>query len=269
VPNSRRALGATVAVVAVVLTTVGVALAATDPNPTGASDRSLALHGRVPRTAQLSFEADTGQGLDVTGIAGIDFRRQRAELSVSIPAVVSELIVTVVVADDHIYLTTQNLQTVARRPWVGAAYPTPDFARLAQIAADFRPEVTELSRLGPVSVRHHDPYTTYRVTKTGTIRIPGAPSDVPSSGTITIAVTTASEHQVSALDVAARHGRSHASAHIDVLAYNAPVHVGVPPPGRVRELAPSTVAELIAGRLSILELLSPDGLAKLPPASGA
>jgi hypothetical protein len=262
VPSSRRTLGIAVAVIAVALSVVGVSLAATDPNPTGASDSSLALHGQPPRTAQVSIEVDTGQGIAVTGIAGIDFRRQRAEMAVSIPAFVSELVVTVVIASDHVYLTTQNLQSVLRRPWVAVAYPTPDFASLAQTVADFRPHRLELAKLGPLLISHHGPYTTYRATRAGTVTLPGAKGGA-RTGTVTVAVTTASQDQVSSVSVAARSGADTASAHLDVLAYNAPVHVAVPPRRLVEELPPSVTAGLISGRISFLELLSPDGIAQL------
>jgi hypothetical protein len=86
---------------------------------------------------------------------------------------------------------------------------------------------------------------------------------------VTVAVTTASEDQVASVDVAARTTSAHASVHLDVLAYNAVVRITLPPSRRVQYLPPSVARELLSGRLSILDLLSPDGIARIQAGTGA
>jgi hypothetical protein len=264
VAPTRRTVGALTAVAAIVLGAVGVAVALTVVGSSGESG-ALRLHGVPPRTAELSVTINTSQNLMVTGETAIDFRRERLEADFSIPAVFNYLAVTAVLADDHAYLTTSNLQSSLRRPWVAIAHPTPDLHGLAVAMAHFSPRYFEDHLTGPgvFTVVRHGATHTYSLTKVGPFPgltlIPSA----PRSATVTVSVTVASEHQVSDIFVRVVAPKFSATVDFRVVAYNAPVAIRVPPDARVTPLPSSVWRKVLDGRLSLLTVLTESGIRSL------
>jgi hypothetical protein len=223
----------------------------------------LALHGQPPRTAHLAVTIDTGQGYQLRGLAAINFQTGQAKMAVSVPVLFSQVTVAAVIADDHVYVTTPNLQSALDKPWVSIPLATPDLSKLALTMAAFTPDEFVLKKLGTVVVVKNGPFTTYSASQVMPLPPTNTSVHLPGSVRVSIAVRTGSNDQISDLWLRVRSGRSHMTIALHVLNYNQPVAITVPPASETQPLPSSTVGSIASGQTPISQLLTPQGIASL------
>ena len=145
---------------ALVATVLGVIYAATDSNPSGASDAALNYHGSL-RTAQMEITIDTGQRYDVNGTIDMNFVTNRIRATVNIPLFFSTATISAIMANSQLYLTTPSIQSTAAKPWLSIPHGTNDLFPIQSTLEDFRQNLFCLQAIGPVKVTTTGPYTTY------------------------------------------------------------------------------------------------------------
>ena len=250
------------AVVALCLTVFGVVYAATDSNPTGASDSALNYHGRI-RTVQMALTIDTGQRYQLNGTidANIDSGRWRA--TVSVPLFFSTATVTAILANDHAYVTSPSVPASLGKQWLSVPFQTPDVIALASTLADFRTNLFCLNAIGPVKVTTSGPYTTYTVTGSVPKNTCFVPAIIASIPRVTVSVTLARKGQVASATIVAGVAPAQIRVHLEVLSYNSPVVIRVPPANQVQPLPAGALQRILSGQTPITKLLTPAGVKSL------
>jgi hypothetical protein len=258
VQRSTRSVVAVVTIAVLVLGVIGVVVALVEQH-SNESNASLQLHGRPPRTANLSYTLDTGSRYHVDGTIDINFTPavNRVRLVANIPLVFSTDQITALMAKDQILLSTPAIQQ-SPRPWIGVPAQTPDLSSLAQVFAD--PSNSALLShvfMGDVTTTHHGSLTTYSVTHlyplTPTI---GTHEQRPPIGTkVTYAITVEGANQIADISIVATVDGMIDRADLHVNSYNRPTLIPVPPASQVRVVSYHYIAELLSGKIPITSLL--------------
>ncbi len=270
--SQQKTLGALLAVVALALTGVGVAFAATDSNPSSASDASLALHGQNPKSAEIAVTISTGQQYDVTGTVNLDFQHNAASASLSVPTVFSTTTVRAIYKNQQLFVGSSALNSVATKSWtqlpgVASLNLFPIEAELAKAQVDVNNYRQFLGGLGAdkLTTTHNGPFTTYSVSASH-FAIPAQVTSklkAPKHVSIDASVTVASEGQLAGLTVSLHSSSLNLSVSFKVLSYNAPITITAPPANQVQHVKGSTTQILGSKNSPIGQLLSPQQILRL------
>jgi hypothetical protein len=193
------------------LTTIGLVLAATDPNPAGTSD-PLNLHGYAPRTATIGVSIDIDQ-TDYTGTLLINFSTNQLDLTMQAPQ-----------AAGAIELRWLKNRLFIRNPlasgsWQSLALTTPQFFGVG--AELGHPEIDLLANAGHETITHANGATTYRFITQGAATQSG--STLSTRATETLSVTKGHGGEATALAACVRSAAHAECARFTVEAYNQPV----------------------------------------------
>ena len=267
--SSKRAFAIILAVVALILTVTGVVIAATDSNPGGTGD-ALALHGKPPTSAVIDYTLSTGQAEQMTGTLNVDFTKNQASGTLSIPVGLSTTTVGVVLANDHLYLGVPSLSSVLHTPWVSMPYATPSLFGLSLEMAAPKLDFSLLTSKGftALAPEHNGSLTTYTFTRSAAhLSTPAnVPLKLPHRLKLAISVTLGSEGQIAGLAITLSSPSAHLELALTVVSYNTKVDVGIPP---TRDVSPLTkkIKKTILGTTGaggqINQLLTPQGLGAL------
>ncbi len=248
--RNRRLAATVVAVVALALTTLGVVLAATDPNPGGVTTDPLALHGFPPRTAHLLITASTS-ALQATADLTVDFRNGAATGVATVGLTAAGESFNVVLVGRHLYLRSA---AESSGPWYQVATPTLPFFGLSLELT--KPDLALVSGYRSRTVTHVGYLTTYDYLFSHAALTPLFAGRATTSrlGTVDWSITVGSEGEVTASTLRVSAGGQTSTLSATVQAYNAPRVVAVPSVSPVAPVASRQVAKLLhsAGLGSIL-----------------
>ncbi len=267
-PFNKRVAVVALAVVSLLLTAIGVALAASDSNSVADNAANLALHGKVPMTANASFVIDTGGPYQVTGEAALDFKHNRVAGSISIPTVFSMSTISVVVSNHQVYFGVPSLSSIVKKPWVTSPLPSGfDLFPVALTLAKIKVDLPFLRGIGHLTVKHDGALTTYTFVrhhlKLHSAAV-GSQLKLPASVNVSLAITTASAGQLAAATLRVSTKSAHFSISLTILNYDHPVSITVPPKKDVTDLTKGLSRQFFGKSSSPLgQLLTPQGIASL------
>jgi hypothetical protein len=273
VASKPKILGSLLAVVALALTGIGVAIAASDSNPGASSDSALALHGQNPKTATVALTISTGQQYNVTGTMDFNFQQDAARVTLSVPTVFSTTTVQAILKNHVLYFGSTALNSVSKKSWISSPvgsivdlFPVEAEMAKAKVDVNYYKQFLGLAGIGKLVTTHNGPFTTYSVNSRH-FPIPpqmGTPIKFPKYVTLSAAVTVAGAGQLSDLTVSLHSSSINFSIDLKVLSYNAPVQISAPPANETQKLSPAMSHQLFGSSASPLgQFLTPQQLQQL------
>ena len=227
--SSLKLPAALVAVIAIVLSTTGVVLAATDSNPHGYSADPLSLHGYAPKSADIQITISANSSALASGDLQVDFRHSAGHLTLgsSVGGFGAQL--QMILASQHVYLVNGG---TADRPYVNLGK-----VGISWIGVSFEmahPQVNLLALLGAV----HDALSTNaQGEKVHTLKITGKNLSLGSGLSIqnatSIEVTVGRGGELTGITVHVRSKHSAEDIALRVISYNQPVKVTTPLPSQI------------------------------------
>ena len=244
--SRTRTLAALVAVLALLGTTTGIVMAATDTN-VGSSP--YALNGKVPKTAAMSFSIANSDGVAITGHMNVDMVRNSVDGEIDIPFILVMARIRMREVNDKLYLGAGAFQSMAKADWLAAPLNTNlDLTGLALTMA--KPEFDLMPKqLGSPVVTHEGDVTVR------TYHLKSKALGLPTSGGATLAFRTASEGQVIGLTVTIKAAKQDVTISLTMDSYNGPVTIEVPKASSVKPLTSDSLQQIGAGNDTLKPLL--------------
>ncbi|MHB1209459.1 MAG: hypothetical protein ACYC1I_07085 [Acidimicrobiales bacterium] len=259
---SRKTGAAVLAVVATLLTVLGVVLAATDSNPGGLTSDNLALNGYPPRTAEIQFVISTGQTYSVNADVKVNFRTNAIEALVQVPLVFSGATFDARMLNKHLYVTSSNMASAVGKPWLGTAMNLPALFNYSLELV--KPDVALISGFDHESVTKNGDLTTYTFLRDNVAvsRLGSKKGALAGVGKLVLSITTGKQGEATAAAITISGENSETSISATVLSFNKPVHVVAPPLSQVKTVNSHYIRGLL-GATPITSLLIPSNLNSL------
>ncbi|MHB1088659.1 MAG: hypothetical protein ACYC19_07850 [Acidimicrobiales bacterium] len=259
---SRKTGAAALAVIASLLTVLGVVLAATDSNPSGFSADNLTLNGYPPRTAEIQFVISTGQAYSVNADVKVNFRTNAIEATVQVPLVFSGATFDARMLDKHLYVTSSNMSSVVGKPWMGTAMNLPALFNYSLELV--KPDVALISGFTHESVTKSGNLTTHTFLRddVAVSRLGSKSGSLAGVGKLVLSITTGKQGEATAAALTITGRNSETSISATVLSYNKPVHVVAPPSSMVKTVSSRYIRGLL-GATPITSLLVPSNFNSL------
>ena len=244
--SRHRLLATIVAIAALVGTTTGIVMAATDSS---ANASPYALNGKVPKTAAMSFSIANSDGVAITGHMNVDIVKNRVDGEIDVPFILVMARIHIREVNDKLYLGAGAFQSAAEAEWLAAPLNTNlDLTGLALTMA--KPEFDLLSKkLGAAEI------TTEGDITVRTYRLKSKELDLPTSGDVTLVFRTASEGQVIGLTVAIKAANQDMKISLTMDSYNGPIAIEVPKSSSVKPLTSDSLQQIVAGNDTLKQLL--------------
>jgi len=244
--SRHRLLATIVAIAALVGTTTGIVMAATDSS---ANASPYALNGKVPKTAAMSFSIANSDGVAITGHMNVDMVKNRVDGEIDVPFILVMARIHIREVNDKLYLGAGAFQSAAEAEWLAAPLNTNlDLTGLALTMA--KPEFDLLSKkLGAAEI------TTEGDITVRTYRLKSKELDLPTSGDVTLVFRTASEGQVIGLTVAIKAANQDMKISLTMDSYNGPIAIEVPKSSSVKPLTSDSLQQIVAGNDTLKQLL--------------
>ena len=244
--SRTRTLAALVAVLALLGTTTGIVMAATDTN---ANASPYALNGKVPKTAAMSFSIANSDGVAITGHMNVDMVRNRVDGEIDIPFILVMARIRIREVNDKLYIGAGAFQSAADAEWFAAPLNTNlDLTGLALTMA--KPEFDLMPKeLGAVET------TTEGDVTVRTYHLNSKALGLPTSGDVTLVFRTASEGQVIGLTVTIKAANQDMTIALTMDSYNGPVAIAVPKASSVKPLTSDSLQQIVAGNDTLKQLL--------------
>jgi len=245
--SRTRTLAALVAVLALLGTTTGIVMAATDTN---ANASPYALNGEVPKTAAMSFSIANSDGVAITGHMNVDMVKNRVDGEIDVPFILVMARIRIREVNDKLYLGAGAFQSMAEAEWLAAPLNTDlDLTGLALTMA--KPEFDLMPKeLGPVEI------TTEGDVTVRTYRLKSKELDLPTSGDVTLVFRTGSEGQVIGLTVTIKAANQDMTIALTMDSYNEPVTIEVPKPSSVKPLTSNSLQQIAGNNDTLMQLLN-------------
>lgn len=247
----NRLLSIVIAIVALLGTTTGIVMAATDSNP---GNSPLSLHGKPPKTAALTMSMTGGDGVAITGAMNVDFVHSRVDGTINIPVAIVMARLNIRAMNGTIYLGSSAFNSMAKAQWLRASMGKFDLTGLALEMS--KPEFDLLQQgLGKPTITHEGDVTvrTFDV-PTGAL----AGSGLGAQG-LMVAFRTGSEGQVLSLTVSMGAGKQSFVLTLSVASYNVPVSITAPNPRTVQPLTSDILSQVGGSNPLLKQLLSSAG----------
>ncbi len=211
------------AVVALILTVLGLVVAATDHTDVD----TLRLHGQPPETAAFHLHV-LSSGTSIDGDCALSFTRDSGTCALG--ATGTTLSLRWVGGVAYLSNAAQNGQ------WLGLATGQPDLFGLSLEMV--KPDIALLAQASPMTVSHQGWRTLHTfVLQSGSLRANGGPA--------TLVITTGTEGQVESASLSGMAtGGQNVELSITITSYNQPVVVSAPPRSQVHVAGPSDIAGL-------------------------
>ncbi|MEI8127151.1 MAG: hypothetical protein WCG86_04960 [Actinomycetota bacterium] len=258
--RTRKFYAVAVALLAGSLTTTGLTLAATDPNPSGATDNLLALHGRAPVTGLFHLEIATQSSFGVTADFQANFRTGDLAGVVHIPLVLSTFDLGFVKKGKSVFLNFPALSSLVGTPWVSTSVGVLDLFPFALTI--IRPDLSLPLAQGVVT--HQGDETTYTFTTTTrpTLRLVGG---LTGHLRVTYAARVARAGQLVGFALVAHAKNTTLNASLGAVSYNQPWRIQAPRSNQVTALTQVMLRRLVAAAPpSLTKLLDPLQISSVP-----
>jgi hypothetical protein len=256
----KKSYGVMLACLAVALTFLGVALAATDPNPSGIAKDTLSLHGNPPRSASLLVKVSNGQSYDVTATINVNFDTARAEALMQFPLLFTQTSVEFRLVGTHVYAEAADISS---GKWLEIGVHPPSFFGIALELTQPGPDLNLIKGFHDERVTKSGYSTTYDYSSNDV-----ALTNVLSTpkrtflGSLDITITTGASGEVTGGTMTSRTRHDMSRISVQVLSYNKRTDVVVPSPSDVSALKVGSFGQLFAST-SIATLLLPENFSSL------
>ncbi len=259
---SRKTGAAVLAVVATLLTILGVVLAATDSNPSGITTDALTLNGYPPRTAEIQMVISTGQTYSVNADVKVNFRTNAIEAKVQVPLVFSGATFDARMLNKHLYVTSANMASAVGKPWLGTAMNLPALFNYSLELV--KPDIALISGFDHESVTKSGYFTTHTFFRDNVAvsRLGAKKGALAGVGKLVLSITTGKQGEATAAALTISGENAETSISATVLSYNKPVHVVAPPASQVKTVNAHYIRGLL-GATPITSLLVPSNLNSL------
>jgi hypothetical protein len=248
-------------ILALALTVTGVALAATDSNPSGVAKDPLVLNGYPPKSADILVNISTGQSYSVQANVTFNFVSNRVEATVQVPLVFSGVNADVRMVNNHLYASSANLTSVIGANWLSTKLSLP--ALYGYSLELVKPDIALIAGFGHESITKSGYSTTFVFSRDNVaVSALGAKGKLPSVGSIVWSITTGRQGEVSASTITISNKSSMTKISATVLSYNKPAHIDAPPASDVKPVSSSFLTKLL-GSTPITQLLMPQNLTSL------
>jgi hypothetical protein len=259
---SKRLAPVTLAVVALALTLTGVIYAATDANPSATPKDPLALNGYPPKTAELALKVTTGGAYSLSGTVDVDFAKDSVQAQLLVPLVFSATAFNLRLVDHHLYIGSSNLSKIFGAPWLATSLKQPSLFGLSLELT--KPDISLISGFDHHTVTKNGYLTTYSYQRNNFVlgTISASPIKMPARTDLDVSITVGSQRELTSISVSEKSKRSSLTISLDVLSYNAPLHISAPAAKDVKEENLTFLTKLL-DKTPLKGLLSPGGLSNL------
>lgn len=258
----KRAMAITIGVVALLLTVVGVVVAATNSNSENAGKDPLALNGYPPKTADLALTLSTGSNVKLTANVGVNFQSDRVSAVVHFPLVITTASVDVVAARHHLYARSAD---VSSGPWLSTHLSLPD---LYGVSLELTKPDIDLITGFKETVSKSGYSTTYHLSRDNVALSPlfGKADATSTLGSIQWSLTVGKQGELTQSTVVEQTEKSTVKLGVTVLSYNQPVQVTIPAAGNLEPLSRSGLGKILSS-VNFTTLLIPTGLTSFSQSS--
>ncbi len=260
----KRLLAIIIGVVAFALTVTGIVIAATDPNPSGVPNDTLALNGYPPKTATLLVTVNTGGAYEVSAKVNINFVTNALSGQVDIPAGFSTTSLNFLMLKNKLYVGLPNFAGLLGASWLSTSLSTPNLFGLSLEMT--KPDLALITAYTSSSISHNGFYTTYSYKQLDSSLGIGLslPIAVPKRATAHYSITVGKQGEVVGASFGWTSKQTDVTVTAKVLAYNQPVHIVAPKPGDVKPLSSANTKKVLGANTGSLGgLLSSSGLSSL------
>ncbi|HEY1222558.1 MAG TPA: hypothetical protein VGE75_03580 [Acidimicrobiales bacterium] len=252
-PAPKKTWFTILGVVATGLTTLGIVLAATDPNPSGIAKDPLALNGYPPKTAKLAISIETGSAITIHALVDVNFTTNKIEATLVVPLVLAGIPVDVRFVGDQIYASTPNFASTIGKPWIALQGNLPPLFNYSLELV--KPDISLISGFPSEAVTRNGYNVThdFRRDNVAVTQLGALSSNLPKVGSLNWSITTGKQGEVtsSTLTVSTRHSFTTLSA--TVLSYNQPTRIVAPPKDQVKVESSAYLRGLLgSGMFSVL-----------------
>ena len=250
-----RVMAITVAVVAVLLTAVGLVVAATNSNSENGGKDPLALNGYPPKTAELFVTLSTGSNVKLSATVNANFRTDRVSGVVHFPLVITTASVDVIAARNHLYARSAD---VSNGPWLSTHLSLPD---LYGISLELTKPDVDLITGFKKTVSKSGYSTTYRFYRDDVALSPlfAKPDATSTLGSVLWYITVGSQGELTRSTVVEQTKKSTVKVSVTVLSYNQPITITLPSTKDLEPLSRSGFGKLLSS-VNFSSLLVPSGL---------
>jgi hypothetical protein len=255
----QRSSGIALALFATALTVFGVAYAATN-NESGAPAKDpLQLHGYPPKTASLLVTVTTGQSYSVTADVNVNFSASTAEAIIHFPLLFSVASVDLRLVGSHVYAAPADVSSGA---WLTFPIKPPAFFGLSLEMT--KPDIGFIKGFTHETTTTSGYSTTYDFSRKGVAlrNVLGPSTNSVVLGSLNLSITEGSQGEFSAGIMTMKSAHAYTKITMQVLSYNQPVRIALPPAHDVKPVVGSTLPQLFAST-SITSLLIPDNFTSL------
>ena len=256
----KRSYGIALALLALSLTFMGIAFAATDPNPSGISKDGLALHGTPPSSASFLVTVSNGQSYTVSATINVNFDASRAEAVVQFPLLFSQTSVDLRLVGDHVYAEAADISS---GKWLEINQHPPSFFGIALELTQPAPDLNLIKGLHRQSSTKSGYFTTYDFSSNDVAlaNVLATPRKT-ILGSLAVTVTTGSSGEVTGATMTSRSRHDMSKITVQVLSYNRRTVIEAPAPADVNPLKVTSLRQLFS-TTSIATLLLPENITSL------
>lgn len=255
---STRTGATLLAVVALSLSVLGVALAATDSNPTGVAKDRLVLNGYPPSSASLLVTVSTGEAYNLSANVNVDFRHNSVEATLNFPLVFSVAAVELRLVGHHLYAGPASGSSSR---WLSVPMRQPALFGLALELT--KPDVALFGGIGRETVTRSGYSTTYEFIRhnVAVTNLVG-PNRSVGLGNLDWSIITGAQDEVtqSSITITSRHATTKVVA--QVLSYNHIGPISAPPLRDVRP-APRSLLRQLLHSAAFVTILVPQNITSL------
>ena len=258
----KRVMALTIGIVAILLTVVGVVVAATNSNSANGGKDPLALNGYPPKTADLLVTLSTGSNVKLNANVSANFMTGDVRAVVHFPLVITTASVDVIAAKNHLYARSAD---VSNGPWLTTHLSLPD---LYGVSLELTKPDVDLITGFKQTVTTSGYSTTYHLSRDNVALSPlfGEAHATSTLGSIRWSITVGRQGELTQSSVVEHTKRSTVKLSVTVLSYNQPVHILIPSASNLEPLSRSGFAKILS-TVNFTSLLIPVSLASLPQSS--
>lgn len=258
----KRVMAITIGIVALLLTVVGVVVAATNSNSENGGKDPLALNGYPPKTADLFVTLSTGSNVKLSANVSANFTTGRVSAVTHFPLVITTASVDVVAAHGHLYARSAD---VSSGPWLSTRLALPD---LFGVSLELTKPDVDLITGFKETISKSGYSTTYHLFRddVALTHLFGRAGATSTLGSIQWSITVGRQGELTQSTVVEQTQHSTVKLSVTVLSYNQPVHIAIPSAGNLEPLSRSGFSKILSS-VNFTSLLIPSGLASFSQSS--
>lgn len=239
--SPRRRTALVVGLLVVVAATLSVVFVTRD-SPASSRD-AVVLHGRAPRTVELSLRVSTGGSLRTSGTVWIDARSNSLSAHLEVPMVTSDTSVEVRAVNQRLYITSPNLDGAAGPVWFTRKLNWP--ALQVVVSNLVHPSAALLSVLANARITHAGSFTTYEFHDSH-LALGTVGRAISAAGRLRVRLTTGRHGEVTRAWVSLTSSSASTTVTLVPLSFGFPVAIVAPPASQHVTSASPLISQLFS-----------------------